>query len=434
MPAVRPTVHGARGGFSELFAISARLETTAESRPSSDIARPASACGSSPSVRSQRPRASPRRGAKRFSGTRGASRLSEVSHSAVGRATLGRFGGHSLRAFDFFCGAGGLTRGLLDAGVDVLCGVDNDSRLRETYELNNSPSVFECVDIADVSIGAMRSKYGVSDDDIVLYAACTPCQPFSTLNQRRGQDNRKDLLTAFGDLVRAAPPDFLLVENVPGLGNAYGREIYAQFLALLDKLGFDSDARKLDACDYGVPQTRKRFILIASRHGPIQLPAPDEGAPQTVRDAIGSIPPIGSAEAPPNHVFREPKPHHVAILREVPPDGGSRADVKDTSVLLDCHRRRPSVHKDVFGRMSWNAPAPTLTCRCTDVYCGRFAHPIEDRGMTLREAAAIQTFSPGYEFRGTFFHMAAQIGNAVPVKLAERLGGALLRAGPAGTA
>lgn len=338
-----------------------------------------------------------------------------------------------MKAFDFFCGAGGLTRGLLDAGIHVLCGVDNDERLRETYESNNKPSKFEAADIHDVDIHELRCRYGAAgnDDDIVVYAACTPCQPFSTLNQRRGRDDRKELLTVFADLVAAAPPDFIVVENVPGLGNAYGRETYREFLAVLEDAGFNHDARKLDARDYGVPQVRKRFLLIASRHGDIRLPEGDAGPPKTVRDAIAALPDPDAPDAPPNHVFREPKANHLKILRAVPRDGGSRSDVEDNSVLLKCHQRNPNVHKDVFGRMAWDQPAPTMTCRCTDVYCGRFAHPEHDRGLTLREAAAIQSFRPDYEFSGTFFHIAAQIGNAVPVGLARRLGETLVQAADA---
>jgi DNA (cytosine-5)-methyltransferase 1 len=335
-----------------------------------------------------------------------------------------------IKCFDFFCGAGGLTRGLLDAGIDVKCGVDDDPRLKETYERNNEPSSFECGDIADVDIVRLRRKYGVRKRDTTLYAACTPCQPFSTLNQRKGVDERKQLLLQFAELVRVAPPDFVLVENVPGLGNAYGREVYQRFLSALDDAGLVyRDAAKLDAQDYGVPQIRKRFLLIASRRGPISLPRPADGPPKTVRDAFSGLPAIGSKEAPPNHKARPLKPHHREIVRAIPHDGGSRSDIVDESVLLDCHRRNPGVHKDVFGRMWWDRPAPTLTCRCTDVYCGRFVHPTRDRGLTLREAAALQSFRPDYEFFATsMFCAARQVGNAVPVELARRLGEAIVSA------
>jgi DNA (cytosine-5)-methyltransferase 1 len=333
-----------------------------------------------------------------------------------------------IKAIDFFCGAGGLTRGLLDAGIEVLAGVDNDERLRKTYESNNS-SKFVCEDVENVDIQALRADLGITSEDTVLYAACTPCQPFSTLNQRRGKDDRKSLLLSFGEIVRAAPPDYIAVENVPGLNNAYGREVYDSFIEILDECALvHRDGALLDAKDYGVPQIRKRFIMLGSKLGPIALPKRRPGRKPTVRTALKRFPsPVFDGEPEiPNHVAREPKPHHLKILEAVPHDGGNRSDIEDTSILLPCHRRNPKLHKDVFGRMAWAAPAPTLTCRCTDVYCGRFAHPEQDRGLSLREAAAIQTFRDDYVFHGSFFHAAAQIGNAVPVRLAERLGKAVL--------
>ena len=160
----------------------------------------------------------------------------------------------------------------------------------------------------------------------------------------------------------------------------------------------------VDAKDCGVPQTRKRFILVASRHGQPSLPASRTGqAYATVKDAIGKYPEIGHGEEDAeykNHVARKLHPHHLRIVEAVPTDGGNRSDVEDTSILLKCHQENPKAHKDVFGRMSWNLPAPTLTCRCTDVYCGRFIHPDQNRGISLREAAALQTFDDTYEFFG----------------------------------
>lgn len=332
---------------------------------------------------------------------------------------------------DFFCGAGGVTRGLRDAGVEVLAGVDNDERLRETYESNNKPSRFVCEDIRTVDIGRLRTDVGLEDSDIVVYAACTPCQPFSTLNQHRGVDDRKDLLLVFGRLVAECPPDFVFVENVPGLGNAYGREVFEEFKRLLAEAGLiHVVAEKVDAQDHGVPQVRKRFLLLASRHAVVDLPKALPDAPRTVQQAIGHFgQPVFEGKPPmPNHIARRPRPHHAALIATVPHDGGSRSDVRDQTLLLECHRKAPTVHKDVFGRMWWDRPSPTLTARCTDVYCGRFAHPEQDRGLSLREAAALQTFSDDYVFHGTFFHCAQQIGNAVPVALAARIGDVLMAA------
>jgi DNA (cytosine-5)-methyltransferase 1 len=336
-----------------------------------------------------------------------------------------------IKAIDFFCGAGGLTRGLLDAGIKVLAGVDNDETLRETYEANNKPSRFVCQDIRETDIRKLRRELGIRKGDLVLYAACTPCQPFSTLTRMDRRDDRKSLLHAFAKLVLASPPDFILVENVPGLNTACGKRIYARFRNILTECGFNGVyARFLDAHDYGVPQIRKRFILLASRRGTISTPRKIYPKP-TVRDRIAKYPPLADGEASTafhNHAARGLGDHLRKIVRAVPKDGGSRRDISDTSILLKCHRDNPSVHKDVFGRMSWDRPAPTLTCRCTDVYCGRFTHPEQDRGLSLREAAALQTFRDTYTFHGKFIlQISRQIGNAVPVRFAAQLGRAITK-------
>ena len=334
-----------------------------------------------------------------------------------------------IKAIDFFCGAGGLTRGLLNAGIAVLAGVDNDERLQETYTYNNKPSRFINSDIHAIQIRELRETLDIQTEDAMLYAACTPCQPFSTLNRLQGKDKRKILLLAFAQIVEKCPPDFILVENVPGLNNAYGKKIYEEFLKVLKKCGFSEAADLLDAKHFGVPQTRKRFILVASRHGnSISLPVPETDTNRftTVRRCIKKYPAIADGEASQgylNHVARKLQPHHKRIVEAVPKDGGSRRDVADTSILLQCHQKNPNAHKDVFGRMAWDAPGPTLTSRCADVYCGRFIHPEQDRGISLREAAALQTFGDDYEFFGTsLIGISRQIGNAVPVKLAEQLG------------
>ena len=338
-----------------------------------------------------------------------------------------------IKAIDFFCGAGGLTRGLLDAGISVVAGIDNDDRVRMTYEVNNRPSRFIAADIENLDIDALRDELDIYPTDPTLYAACTPCQPFSTLNTMHAVDGRKSLLLDFAAIVKRSPPDYIIVENVPGLGNAFGNEIYRKFERILEALGFQIDADMLDAKQFGVPQTRKRFILVASRHGRPLLPA--QTTPEqfrTVGDSIRRFPAIGHGESSnshKNHVARKLLPHHLRIVEAVPTNGGSRSDVADTSILLKCHQKSPKAHKDVFGRMSWDLPAPTLTCRCTDVYCGRFVHPEQNRGISLREAAALQTFPDQYAFFGdSIFEQARQVGNAVPVRLAKLLGDSVVEA------
>lgn len=340
---------------------------------------------------------------------------------------------NKIKAIDFFCGAGGLTRGLLNAGIEVLAGVDSDERLRETYTHNNKPSRFINKDINKIKIDELREELGIQKENITLYAACTPCQPFSTLSRLKDKEGKKNLLLTFAQIVKKCPPDFILVENVPGLNNACGKEVYEEFLKVLEECKFlFKVADLLDAKHFGVPQTRKRFILLASKQSSISLPVPqtDSNGFVTVRECIEKYPEIVDGEESkdyPNHVARKLKPHLKRIVEAVPKDGGNRQDVINTSILLKCHQEKPNAHKDVFGRMAWNAPAPTLTCRCADVYCGRFTHPQQDRGISLREAAALQTFADSYEFFGTSIAgVSRQIGNAVPVKLAERLGQSII--------
>ena len=332
-----------------------------------------------------------------------------------------------IKAIDFFCGAGGLTRGLLDAGIAVVAGIDNDHRMRQTYDRNNSPSRFIASDIKDVDIKVLRTGLNILPEETVLYAACTPCQPFSTLNTRSAIDDRKQLLLDFASIVELEPPDYIIVENVPGLKSVVGREIYQEFRRRLESLEFRIDADLLDAKDFGVPQTRRRFILVASRHEHLRLPEPTTPTRfNTVGSAIRKMPAIcdgESSDSVKNHIARKLLPHHRRIVQAVPINGGSRRDVLDTSILLPCHQKHPNAHRDVFGRMSWDLPAPTLTGRCTDVYCGRFVHPEQDRGISVREAASLQTFGGEYEFFGdSILEQARQVGNAVPVALARLLG------------
>ena len=204
-------------------------------------------------------------------------------------------------------------------------------------------------------------------------------------------------------------------------------------MEVLEACGFSDPAADLvDAKHFGVPQARKRFILLAAKKGSISLPIPQTDSNQfvTVRKCIEKYPAITDGEASKNysnHVARKLKPHHKRIVKAVPKDGGSRRDIIDTSILLKCHQKKPNAHRDVFGRMTWDKPGPTLTSRCTDIYSGRFTHPEQDRGISLREAAALQTFEDNYEFFGTSIgEIARQIGNAVPVKLAEYLGKSII--------
>ena len=204
-----------------------------------------------------------------------------------------------IKAIDFCCGAGGLTRGLLDAGVSVVAGLDNDERLRRTYEHNNEPSRFVVGDIAEVDIDALRTDLGIDEEDITLYAACTPCQPFSTLNTAKGEDGRKSLLLEFGKIVARRPRDFIIVEERAGpctMPSAWTS--IREFMAgITGPLGFCAASDLWDAKDYGVPQTRKRFILVAARGREPRLPlVTTRNSPITVRECIEKYPRLAAGE------------------------------------------------------------------------------------------------------------------------------------------
>ena len=179
-----------------------------------------------------------------------------------------------IKAIDFFCGAGGLTHGLLDSGISVVAGVDNDCRNMKTYESNNQPSRFINADIEKLDIVTLRENLNISSKEPTLYAACTPCQPFSSLNTMYASDRRRSLLLDFAAIVKQAPPDYIIVENVPGLGNAFGKEIYNEFRTILKKCGFRIDPSLLDAKNFGSSSNTQTiyFGCLKARSSPFTHP------------------------------------------------------------------------------------------------------------------------------------------------------------------
>lgn len=338
-----------------------------------------------------------------------------------------------MRAVDFFCGAGGLTRGLLDAGIGVVAGLDSDGCCREAYEQNNGvPFVHARIEEVREDTPGLAEHVRSTDD--LLFAACAPCQPFSKILQNGGTTQDPTLLREFGRLIAAVGPAFVLVENVPGITRGRGRTTLDAFRRALDGGGYRWVDGFVDAKHYGVPQNRRRFVLLAARTGPEPcLPerthGPDREAPRTVRDAIGRFPRIGAGGASsrwPNHRAARISERNLERLRATPHDGGDRRSWPDR-LWLACHRKDNSGHSDVYGRMAWDRPAPALTGRCHSISNGRYGHPEQDRAISLREAAAIQTFPDAYEFFGYDKAIARQIGNAVPVLLARRLGEQIVR-------
>ncbi len=333
-----------------------------------------------------------------------------------------------MHALDFFCGAGGLTRGLSDAGIEVVAGFDCDDRCRATYEHNNPKARFVCKDIRDITLSDLAHLTSRSSFGDMLFVGCAPCQPFS--KQRKNGEKVADatLLREFGRLVEAARPGMVLVENVPGIARVPGFSTYRRFIGLLSRCGYRYVYRVLDAKHYGVPQTRRRLVLIASLYFFPSLPEPRFGSTagpfKTVRQAISHFPSLqaGCTDTDvPNHAAARLSELNSERIRYSPQNGGGRLAWPE-HLRLNCHRNPCIVYSDTYGRMAWDRPAPTLTGKCRSISNGRYGHPEQDRAISLREAAALQSFSDDYVFFGTQTHIAKQIGNAVPVRMAEELG------------
>ncbi|MCJ9430733.1 DNA cytosine methyltransferase [Kordiimonas marina] len=330
-------------------------------------------------------------------------------------------------AIDLFCGSGAVTLGLKQAGFDVLASVDIDPIAGKTYELNHPEVDFKLKDITQV-----RPERDFPDlpKRIGLLAVCAPCQPFSNRNKKRSdEDDRVELVLEAVKFARYFQPKAIFFENVPGIER---HSVFAELTRKLSKLRYHvGKAYTVDAADLGVPQRRPRMVLVAAKRkqhlkkltelGPVAI--------ETVRDAIGDLvsPVIGQKAdlKDPLHFSRR---HHAITLerlKHIPKNGGSRISLPDR-LVLECHKGlADNQYPDSYGRMCWEDVAPTLTTGCTDLTKGRYSHPVEDRAITLREAARLQTFPDSYKFSGNASQVACQIGNAVPpkmmAKIAERI-------------
>ena len=336
-----------------------------------------------------------------------------------------------LKAIDFFCGGGGMTCGLRQAGVDVIAGVDFAEECRETYEFNNQGSRFICADIKKLEEDILEKDYGVSkNDDKLIFVGCSPCQYYSIIHTQKDKSKAsKDLLREFMRFVSYYNPGFVLVENVPGLLSKED-SVYPEFRAFLVEKGYRVADKVVDMSYYGVPQTRRRFSLVASRLD-IDVRLPEKDSKQKLlREVIGAD--KGFPSIPAGHIDDSSFMHTTTALseknlkrvRRVPHDGGSRLAWKDDPELqLKCYVGKDHSFRDVYGRLRWNAPSATITTNFVNTSSGRFSHPEEDRGLSIREGATLQTFPKDYVFKAKTIRANARIiGNAVPPEYGRRLG------------
>jgi DNA-cytosine methyltransferase len=328
----------------------------------------------------------------------------------------------ALTALDLFAGAGGASEGLRRAGFDVPFAVEWDASATKTLKANHPATTVLCKDVRRVAAPSLARRLRAPLD---LLTACPPCQPFSTLGSGDPDDPRNRLISCVERFAASLRPRALLLENVPGLG----RE--PRFARLLRRLEASYVLRSyfVDAADFGVPQRRRRMIVIGVRRDLDTVPPRDlleavppdfDLSPRTAGQALAHAARL-TLDVDPVHRARTPQPKTLERIRAVS-QGGGRAQLPK-HLELDCHARLGARHAtSIYGRIDPQSVAPTMTTRCTTPSCGRFVHPTEDRGLTLREAALLQTFPLHYEFHGTYGSVEAQIGNAVPPRLAEALG------------
>jgi len=324
-----------------------------------------------------------------------------------------------LKAFDIFSGCGGLSQGLQDAGFEVLGGVELLPHARETYLLNH-PEAILFADVRNIESADLLNKLQIKRGELDLLAGCPPCQGFSSMRTKNRsepvEDERNELIFDFMRIAEILLPKTIMVENVPGLLKDWR---LAKVKRKLEELGYQFKAGKLDAQDFGVPQRRKRMILMASRLGVIELPRSDTKR-VSVREAIGNL---TSSQFSDNWLHQYRTKHTKAVLdriKKIPKDGGSRSDLSNEE-QLPCHKRYPSGFRDVYGRISWDKVAPTITRFSNNPSKGRFLHPVANRALTLYEAALLQSFPKTYKFPTniTDNQIASMIGEALPPLFAK---------------
>lgn len=342
-----------------------------------------------------------------------------------------------ISAVDLFCGAGGLTRGLLDAGIPVVAGYDIDERCRFPYEFNNRPAKFCNKCVRELGRTEILSQY--AKGSVRVLVGCAPCVTFSKYTQGRDHSaNPKwSLLEQFSRLVRETQPDIVSMENVPELQR---HTVFDAFLRVLRREGYffnpDPTGRVVYCPDYGIAQQRTRLVLLASRIGPIDLidRTHSPNRYRTVADVLSTLPPLAAGQVCPrdplHRASRLSKLNARRIRRSVP--GGTWRDWPD-ALVAQCHVAQSGrTYSGVYGRMVWNEPSPTITTQFYGFGNGRFGHPAQDRALSLREGAMLQSFPKSYAFvepgdECHFKSIGRMIGNAVPVRLGEVIGRSIKR-------
>lgn len=337
---------------------------------------------------------------------------------------------NKINAVDLFCGAGGLTKGLENVGINVGLGIDIDPACEYVYEKNNKAR-FLLESVENITVSDLKNVY--NEESISLLAGCAPCQTFSTYNRKATQsDERWWLLLQFSRLIKESSPKLVTMENVPSL---IKQDVFKDFVSSLEKSGYYVNFKIINCSEYGVAQHRKRLVLLASRYGPVELLTPVEFGSKkvTVREAIGNLPNINAGSASNEDPLHQSSSLTSINLKRIQASkpGGTWKDWHE-DLIANCHKKKSGeTYSSVYGRMRWDEPSPTMTTQFYGFGNGRFGHPDQDRAISLREGAILQSFPKDYDFikkdqKVSIKTIGRMIGNAVPVKLGELIGKSLL--------
>lgn len=342
-----------------------------------------------------------------------------------------------LKAIDFFCGGGGMSYGIQSTGIKVIGGIDYDINCKDTYEENIKSGKFLHADISQLEETDIAKTFSIKrNDDDLIFIGCSPCQYWSIINTKKEKAKKsKNLLTEFHRFVKYYKPGYIIVENVPGILNRKEESGLDSFIHWLKNNGYVIHYSVHNISEYSVPQNRKRFTLIANRVSKEKI-TPIKGKNKiVVRDVIGEN--NGFSKIPAGHKdltdFRHTVPNITELtlkrIKKVRKNGGNRFDFADDPTLqLNCFKGKDNSFKDTFGRLWWDKPAPTITTKFYSVSNGRFVHPDENRALSLREAATLQSFPKNFKFMtNSLVQTARIIGNAVPPEYARRIALSILK-------
>jgi DNA (cytosine-5)-methyltransferase 1 len=324
---------------------------------------------------------------------------------------------HNFISFDLFSGVGGLTEGLRQAGFDTKFAFEINEIAAKAYSLNHENTIVITKDIRNVDLDEIKNK--LNGLDLHLLAGCPPCQGFSSIRRLNRPnpiaDSRNDLINQYVRFVEYFKPYTIMLENVPWLEQDV---LFKEAKEKLEAIGYNIDVSIVDVKDYGVPQKRKRLVLVGSRLGPISILKPNQKIKKvTVRDRIGKLPEPKKSKDELHKIFPHHTPEIQKLINDVPHDGGSRKDLGEER-QLKCHMKKGIGFYDVYGRLRWDDYSSTITGGCLNPSKGRFLHPEQNRCISAREAALLQSFRKGYKFPTDIpkSNIALMIGNALPPK------------------